>query len=99
MDWVPIAVSAVSAVVALLSWATSARKSRVDNLNQIIDAQADWIKALETELREAQAKLAKAETRIEILEDENCFYRRVIAAEEIDLAHYEAQRACPGNGT
>ena len=61
-------------VISLLSWATSASKSRVDNLVTIINAQSRRIDELEADLREARQDIE--------------FYQRVISCEGVDLAPY-----------
>jgi len=79
MDWT-IIVALISAAVAVASWATSARKSRVDNLVRIIDAQSDRIKVLEEEITVAKARITE-------LEFENRIYRRALKDNciEVDL--------------
>jgi hypothetical protein len=74
IDW-GVVIGIAGAVVGGLSWITSASKSRVDNLCQIVDVQAARIRTLTT--------------RIEELEEENRFYRMVIDAEGVDLCQYE----------
>ena len=76
-----IAVSLVSAAVAGLSWLTSARKSRVDALCQIIDAQSRRISDLEDDLQSATG-------RIVALESENRWYRVIFSREGIDPDTY-----------
>ena len=82
---VSVAVSLVSALVAALSWLTSARKSRVDNLCKIIDAQSRRITELEGDL-------AAATGRIEDLENENRWYRVIFRTEGIDPDTYCKER-------
>ena len=82
---VSIAVSLVSVVVAGLSWLTSARKTRVDNLCKIIDAQSTRIDELGADLRDATA-------RIEDLEAENQWYRVIFSREGIDPDTYCKER-------
>ena len=82
---VAVAVSLVSALVAVLSWLTSARKSRVDNLVKIIDAQSARIDELRDDLKDAMA-------RIEDLEAENHRYRGILMSEGIDPDTYCKER-------
>jgi peptidoglycan hydrolase CwlO-like protein len=96
-DWQTI-VAIISVIVAFASWATSARKSRVDNLCQIIDSQAEHIVAqaqeiaeLRTELTQAQAtikslqaELTQAKGRITELELLNKHYRTLLHMNHID---------------
>ena len=77
VDW-SIVVAIVSAVVAIASWATSARKSRVDNLVQIIDAQGRHIAALERDLREAKVRISE-------LEVENRLYCQLLRDNGIEV--------------
>lgn len=83
MDW-SIVVAVISSLVAIGSWATSASKSRVDNLVQIIDAQEGRILTLEQDLKDAEIRIAD-------LEEENRFYRHVIDEEGIDLCQYAVE--------
>jgi hypothetical protein len=76
-----VVVSFISVAVAVLSWMTSASKSRVANLCQIIDAQAKRISDLEQDLRDATA-------RITDLEAENRWYLRILGCEGIDPDAY-----------
>ena len=76
IDW-PILVSVISVIVAIASWLTSARKSRVDNLCKIIDAQSKRIGELEEDLR-------RANMRITELESENRQYVRLLRTNRID---------------
>ena len=78
MDTPTIIVSVVSVIVAIASWATSASKSRVDNLCQIIDSQSQRIGELEKDL--TQAKL-----RITELEGENVRYVRLLRDNCIEI--------------
>jgi len=86
---VSIAVSLVAVVVTVLSWLTSARKGRVDNLCKIIDAQSSRIDDLREDLRDAMA-------RIEHLETENRWYRTIFSQEGIDPDTYLKERADVG---
>ena len=74
IDW-PIVVSIISVVVAIASWATSASKSRVDNLCQIIDSQSQRIGELEKDLMNAKLRITELEGEnkryVSILRD-NC---------------------------
>ena len=76
IDW-PILVSIISVIVAIAPWLTSARKSRVDNLCKIIDAQSKRIGELEEDLR-------RANMRITELESENRQYVRLLRTNRID---------------
>lgn len=80
-----VLVSILSIVVAVLTWATSASKGRVQNLCQIIDAQAQRIADLEQDLRDAKV-------RITDLEDENRWYRVIFSREGIDPDTYCEER-------
>jgi hypothetical protein len=70
-------VAVVSALVAIASWTTSARKSRVDNLCRIIDQLRKHIDELEEDL-------ARAKVRITELERENHRYRMKLIDASID---------------
>jgi len=70
-------VAVVSALVAIASWTTSARKSRVDNLCRIIDQ-------LRKHIDELEADLARAKVRITELERENHRYRMKLIDASID---------------
>ena len=83
---VSIAVSLVAVLVTVLSWLTSARKSRVDNLCKIIDAQSAQIDALREDLRDAMV-------RIQDLETENQWYRAIFSYEGIDPDGYREEGA------
>jgi len=85
---ISIVVSLVSVLVAGLSWLTSARKTRVDNLCKIIDAQSARIDELRGDLRDATA-------RIEHLEAENRRYRGILTNEGINPDTYRKEQ---GNG-
>jgi len=76
IDW-PMLVAVISGIVAAASWLTSARKSRVDNLCKIIDAQSARIDELEDDLRRATERITELET-------ENRRYRRLLQANRID---------------
>ena len=76
IDW-PMLVAVISGIVASASWLTSARKGRVDNLCQIIDAQSKRIGELEEDL-------GSAKMRITELESENREYLRLLRANRID---------------
>jgi chromosome segregation ATPase len=89
LDWQTI-IALISVVVAGASWATSARKGRVDNLCKIIDAQAQRIEELEEDLASANRRWRAAEARITELESENNHYREILCDEGIDPdGHWE----------
>jgi len=77
VDW-SIVVALVSAAVAVASWATSARKSRVDNLVKIVDAQARHICELEKDLRDAKQRITE-------LEDERDSYLQLLRDNDIEV--------------
>lgn len=87
-----VVVSIISVVVAILTWATSASKGRVQNLCQIIDAQAKRITDLEDDLKGAKV-------RITDLEAENRWYRVIFSREGIDPDTYCEQRAEGSDGS
>ena len=78
------AIAVVSVVIAIVTAATSARKTRVDNLVAIIDAQAKHIKELETTVHDLQTQLDVATKRITELEALNRRYRRMLLDNCID---------------
>lgn len=79
-----IIISAIGMVIAIYTAITSARKSRVDNLVAIIDAQAKHIKELDSMLHDLQTQLDVATKRITELESENRRYRRKLLQNCID---------------
>jgi len=96
---IPYIVSGLSAIVAIATWQTSARKAQVENLCAIVDAQAEYIQRLEMQLKEARAVAAEQNERIKVLEGEleqaqeqllmlereNCHYRSVLERAHIDV--------------
>jgi peptidoglycan hydrolase CwlO-like protein len=78
------AIAVVSVIVAVLTWLTSARKSRVDSLVAIIDSQAKHISRLESSVSELQQALERANSRITELEAQNHRYRRKLLDHRID---------------
>lgn len=78
------AIAVVSVVIAIVTAATSARKTRVDNLVAIIDVQAKHIKELETTVHDLQTQLDVATKRITELEALNRRYRRMLLDNCID---------------
>lgn len=78
------AIAVVSVVIAIVTAATSARKTRVDNLVAIIDAQAKHIKELENTVHDLQTQLDVATKRITELEALNRRYRRMLLDNCID---------------
>jgi hypothetical protein len=86
-----VLVSVISIAVAILTWATSANKSRVQNLCQIIDAQAKRITDLEQDLGDAKV-------RITDLEEENRWHRVIFSREGIDPDRYCETRTEGANG-
>ena len=75
VDWSAV-VAIASVIVAVASWLTSARKSRVDNLVKIIDAQSNRITELEQDLKQAKIRISE-------LEDENRVYLRLLRENKI----------------
>jgi len=78
VDIPTIIVSVVSVIVAIASWATSASKSRVDNLCNIIDAQSARIGELEKDLTQAKFRITE-------LEGENVRYVRLLRDNCIEI--------------
>jgi len=74
------AIAVISVVIAIVTAATSARKTRVDNLVAIIDAQAKHIANLEAQVSDLQTQLDVATKRITELEALNQRYRRMLIA-------------------
>jgi cell division protein FtsB len=74
-------VALAGALIALLTWATSASKSRVDSLCKIIDALTQHVAELEADLTLAEARIAD-------LEAENRCYLRILSREGIDPETY-----------
>jgi len=70
-------VAVISVIVSVASLLTSARKSRVDNLCKIIDAQSKRIGELEDDLQQATVRITE-------LEAENREYLRLLRANRID---------------
>ena len=84
MELPAIIISAIGALIAVATWITSAKKSRVDNLVAIIDAQAKHIKELEGMMHDLQTQLDVATKRITELEALNRRYRRMLLDNCID---------------
>ena len=102
MDWatvIPYIISALSVIVAIATWRTSASKAQVENLCAIVDAQAEYIQRLELRLKETRAvaekqdqrikalegELERAQEQLVVLERENCHYRRILERAHIDV--------------
>ena len=84
VEYWSIGIALAGAVVAVLTWITSARKGRVDNLCRIIDAQAAHILKLEATVTDLQSQLTRATQRITELEATNRRYRRLLVENCID---------------
>ena len=84
MDQPAIIISAIGVVIAVFTAITSARKSRVDNLVAIIDAQAKHTKELDSMVHDLQTQLDVATKRITELEALNRRYRRMLLDNCID---------------
>lgn len=81
---ISVIVAVIGAGVSIATWLTSARKSRVDNLVRIIDAQSKHITELEGQVRELRDALDTANLRITELEAQNRRYRRKLLDARID---------------
>jgi hypothetical protein len=96
---ISIIVSLGSLIVAGATMLTSASKGRVESLCQIVETQAGYIERLENQtqiqdvrIESLEADLAKATSKMVVLETENRCYLRILTAEGIDPTEYEVTR-------